>query len=93
MNWLTFSFTDVITSRIPIWYDVKLVFMAWLVLPQFKGAAFLYNKYVRQKLIQRRRQDGAGQDKSTSAGAASNGRPRDKTVKFNIPKKVSLSIN
>lgn len=92
MNWLTFSFTDVITSRIPIWYDVKLVFMAWLVLPQFKGAAFLYDKYVRQKLIQRR-QDGAAQDKSTSAGAASNGRPRNKTVKFISPKKVSLSIN
>ncbi|PPR89781.1 hypothetical protein GOBAR_AA30910 [Gossypium barbadense] len=27
---------------IPIWYSVKLVLMAWLVLPQFRGAAFIY---------------------------------------------------
>ncbi|KAL6011647.1 hypothetical protein ACLOJK_002095 [Asimina triloba] len=36
--------------RIPIWYTVKVVFVAWLVLPQFKGAAFLYETYVRQQL-------------------------------------------
>uniref|UniRef100_A0A9I9DYG2 HVA22-like protein n=1 Tax=Cucumis melo TaxID=3656 RepID=A0A9I9DYG2_CUCME len=32
---------------IPIWYSVKLVFAAWLVLPQFKGAAFLYERFAR----------------------------------------------
>ncbi|CAH2070472.1 unnamed protein product, partial [Thlaspi arvense] len=35
---------------IPIWYTVKLVFVAWLVLPQFRGAAFIYNKFVREQI-------------------------------------------
>lgn len=37
--------------RIPIWYDLKLAMVAWLVLPQFRGAAFIYEKFVREKLI------------------------------------------
>ena len=39
------------SCRIPIWYDIKLVFAAWLVLPQFRGAAFIYEKIVREKLF------------------------------------------
>ncbi|EYU23069.1 hypothetical protein ABFS82_09G068700 [Erythranthe guttata] len=38
---------------IPIWYDMKLAFVAWLVLPQFRGAAFIYEKFVREKLIKK----------------------------------------
>ncbi|KAG5602591.1 hypothetical protein H5410_033961 [Solanum commersonii] len=37
--------------RIPTWYDLKLAMVAWLVLPQFRGAAFIYEKFVREKLI------------------------------------------
>lgn len=37
-------------SRIPIWYELKLLFMAWLVLPNFRGAAFIYNKFVREQV-------------------------------------------
>uniref|UniRef100_A0A803PFY5 HVA22-like protein n=1 Tax=Cannabis sativa TaxID=3483 RepID=A0A803PFY5_CANSA len=33
-----------------IWYDAKLVFVGWLVLPQFKGAAVLYKKFVREQI-------------------------------------------
>ncbi|GAU26777.1 hypothetical protein TSUD_317750, partial [Trifolium subterraneum] len=36
--------------RIPIWYDVKLLVAAWLVLPQFKGAAYLYERFVRDHI-------------------------------------------
>lgn len=35
---------------IPIWYDIKLAFVVWLVLPQFRGAAFIYRKFVRDQI-------------------------------------------
>ncbi|KAL6561524.1 hypothetical protein OROMI_017125 [Orobanche minor] len=38
---------------IPIWYGVKLDFLAWLVLPQFRGASFIYEKLVREKVIKK----------------------------------------
>ncbi|WZZ76058.1 hypothetical protein YC2023_087428 [Brassica napus] len=53
--WIIYSFltlTELILQSllewIPIWYSVKLVFVAWLVLPQFHGAAFIYNRLVRE---------------------------------------------
>ncbi|KAK9913926.1 hypothetical protein M0R45_037725 [Rubus argutus] len=42
-----------ILEWIPMWYDVKLVFVAWLVLPQLRGASFLYEKYVRHHVLGR----------------------------------------
>jgi receptor expression-enhancing protein 5/6 len=36
--------------RIPIWYHIKLAFVAWLVLPQFRGASFIYERFVRQQI-------------------------------------------
>ncbi|KAK3016423.1 hypothetical protein RJ639_006190 [Escallonia herrerae] len=39
--------------RIPVWYDVKLAFVAWLVLPQYKGGAFIYEKFVREKIMKK----------------------------------------
>ncbi|XP_028765203.1 HVA22-like protein e [Neltuma alba] len=55
--WILYSFLTLtemllqsILEWIPIWYDVKLVAVAWLVLPQFNGAAFLYERFVRQQI-------------------------------------------
>ncbi|CAM8878346.1 unnamed protein product [Rhodiola kirilowii] len=55
--WILYSFLTLmemvlqpILEWIPIWYTVKLIFVAWLVLPQFKGAAFMYDRYVRHHL-------------------------------------------
>ncbi|XP_028766267.1 HVA22-like protein e [Neltuma alba] len=52
--WILYSFLTLaemvlqpVLEWMPFWYDVKLVFVAWLVLPQFKGAAFLYERFVR----------------------------------------------
>ncbi|CAJ1937513.1 unnamed protein product [Sphenostylis stenocarpa] len=52
--WIIYSFLSLmemllqpLLDRIPIWYDVKVVGVAWLVLPKTKGAAFLYERYVR----------------------------------------------
>ncbi|KAL0688344.1 hypothetical protein Bca4012_088021 [Brassica carinata] len=54
--WIIYSFltlTELILQSllewIPIWYSVKLVFVAWLVLPQFHGAAFIYNRVLDYK--------------------------------------------
>ncbi|KAK7358665.1 hypothetical protein VNO77_00603 [Canavalia gladiata] len=55
--WIIYSFLTLmemvlqpLLEWIPIWYDVKLLLVAWLVLPQFKGAAFLYERFVRQHI-------------------------------------------
>lgn len=62
--------------RIPIWYEIKLVLVAWLVLPQFRGAAFVYEKFVREKL---RKFGGATNPNSSS--------PKDKTSRDKIKNK------
>ncbi|XP_042040871.1 HVA22-like protein e [Salvia splendens] len=58
--WILYSFLTLmemlllpLLDWIPIWYDLKLGFVAWLVLPQFRGAAFIYDKFVREKLIKK----------------------------------------
>ncbi|KAM0004564.1 hypothetical protein Hdeb2414_s0238g00844131 [Helianthus debilis subsp. tardiflorus] len=58
--WILYSFLTLmemllqpLLEWIPIWYDVKLIGVLWLVLPQFRGAAFIYNKFVREKVILR----------------------------------------
>ncbi|MQL89150.1 hypothetical protein Taro_021726 [Colocasia esculenta] len=55
--WILYSFltlmemvAEPILYWLPIWYPVKLVFVAWLVLPQFRGAAFIYERFVREQL-------------------------------------------
>ncbi|KAL2650655.1 hypothetical protein R1flu_018783 [Riccia fluitans] len=39
---------DPVLSWIPMWYTFKLAAIGWLVLPQFRGAAFVYDHYVRK---------------------------------------------
>ncbi|XP_022865077.1 HVA22-like protein e [Olea europaea var. sylvestris] len=84
--WILYSFLTLmemllqpVLEWIPIWYDVKLAFVAWLVLPQFRGAAFLYEKCVREKLI--KKYGGAHFHKSP------NGKGKNKFVDFVTPKK------
>lgn len=52
-------------GRVPIWYVVKVAFVAWLVLPQFKGATFIYEKFVREQLM---RYGGRGKDHDSPKG-------------------------
>ncbi|CAB4280474.1 unnamed protein product [Prunus armeniaca] len=87
--WIIYSFLTLLEMVIqpalewlPIWYDVKLVFVAWLVLPQFQGAAFLYEKYVRQQL--RRYRD--GRDHPQSSNKSPTGKGKNKFVQFMTPK-------
>ncbi|KAI8529232.1 hypothetical protein RHMOL_Rhmol12G0209100 [Rhododendron molle] len=55
--WMLYSFLTLmemllqpILEWIPIWYDIKLVFVAWLVLPHFRGAAFMYDRFVKKNI-------------------------------------------
>lgn len=54
---------------------MKLIGVAWLVLPQFRGATFLYETYVREKLIMNKYGD--------------QGKSKKKSVHFMTPEKVS----
>ncbi|KAL6584313.1 hypothetical protein OROMI_003602 [Orobanche minor] len=58
--WILYSFLTLMEmvlqpalEWIPIWYAVKLAFVAWLVLSQFRGASFIYEKLVREKVIKK----------------------------------------
>lgn len=38
-------------DRLPFWPSMKLIFICWLVLPYFNGAAYVYQNYVRPAFI------------------------------------------
>ncbi|XP_048318835.2 HVA22-like protein c [Ziziphus jujuba] len=40
------TFAKVI-ELLPIWAYAKLIFICWLVLPQFNGAAYVYKRFIR----------------------------------------------
>ncbi|KAJ4728817.1 HVA22-like protein [Melia azedarach] len=96
--WILYSFLTLtemvlqpVLEWIPIWYTVKLVFTAWLVLPWFRGAAFIYERFVREKIRQYR---GAGVGVGVGVGVTEHhhksptgGKARNKFVDFIIPKK------
>ncbi|WOL12628.1 protein HVA22 [Canna indica] len=77
--WILYSFltlmemaAESILYWVPIWYQIKLVLVAWLVLPQFRGAAFVYGKFVREQL--RQYEEG----KAAGCSASSNSSPKEK---------------
>ncbi|KAI6682708.1 hypothetical protein NL676_028621 [Syzygium grande] len=77
--WILYSFLTLVEMLlqplfewVPIWYDVKLILAAWLVLPQFKGAAFLYERLVRERILKRH-------PKSFSPTSSPKGKPKSKT--------------
>lgn len=80
--------------RIPIWYELKLLFIAWLVLPNFRGAAFIYDKFVREQLRKHgltavggsgKKDDGKS---SSSPSSKDKDKPKSKFLAFVTPKKV-----
>lgn len=82
--WILYSFITLVEMLlesliywIPIWYELKLLFIAWLVLPNFRGAAFIYNRFVREQL---RKHGLAG------AGAAASVGKKDKSSPSSSPK-------
>ncbi|KVI06167.1 TB2/DP1/HVA22-related protein, partial [Cynara cardunculus var. scolymus] len=93
--WILYSFLTLmemllapLLEWVPIWYDVKLIAVAWLVLPQFRGAAFIYDKFVREKVIKRYYPGiGGGEFKLSSPNG--NGKMKNKLVDLMTTKKSS----
>lgn len=56
---------------------MKLIIVAWLVLPQFRGATFIYETYVREKIIKNYGDD--------------HGKAKKKNVHFMTPTKIKVS--
>lgn len=57
MYWVIFAifttvetFTDILLSWVPFYYEIKVGFVVWLLSPYTKGAAFLYRKFVHPML-------------------------------------------
>ncbi|KAG0324585.1 ER membrane protein DP1/Yop1 [Dissophora globulifera] len=48
------SFTDVLLYWFPFYFMIKTVFLLWLMVPAFNGAATLYNRILRPFLVQHR---------------------------------------
>lgn len=53
MYWIVFAlfsaietFTDVLLSWLPFYYEVKILFVIWLLLPVTKGSSHLYKRFV-----------------------------------------------
>ncbi|GAB4860395.1 HVA22-like protein e, variant 2 [Ancistrocladus abbreviatus] len=95
--WILYSFLTLmemllqpLLEWIPIWYTLKLVLVSWLVLPQFRGAAFIYERFVREKVI--KKYGTLRDDRTTNGKGKSPPIKEKKFVQFILPKKVSSSI-
>ncbi|XP_027339104.1 HVA22-like protein e [Abrus precatorius] len=95
--WIIYSFLTLaemvlepILEWIPIWYDVKLLMVAWLVLPQFKGAAYMYERFVREQLRKHateREHHQVHRNQQQSKKPPNGGKTKKKFVEFITPKK------
>ncbi|XP_021908989.1 HVA22-like protein e [Carica papaya] len=84
--WILYSFLTLtemllqsILEWVPMWYTMKLLLVTWMVLPQFRGAAFIYERFVREQFKKQGLVRGDGEH--SHAGA------RNKFVHFVLPKK------
>ncbi|NWU72527.1 REEP4 protein, partial [Pterocles burchelli] len=60
MYWIVFAlfmatetFTDLLISWFPFYYEVKMAFVIWLLSPYTRGASLLYRKFVHPTLSRR----------------------------------------
>ncbi|XP_037439525.1 HVA22-like protein e [Triticum dicoccoides] len=106
--WILYSFVTLVEMVlesliywIPIWYELKLLFLAWLALPNFRGAAFIYDRFVREQLrkhgltnhpgsgIGSKKENGCKVDKSSSPSTSPKEKENAKSrfLSFVTPKK------
>ncbi|MBA0604383.1 hypothetical protein Godav_017046 [Gossypium davidsonii] len=70
--------------------------MAWMVLPQFRGAAFIYERFVRDQIKKQgflRENNNHKSHHHRSGNANSpNGKGKKKFVQFIVPKKILMGL-
>ncbi|XP_066338104.1 HVA22-like protein e [Miscanthus floridulus] len=108
--WILYSFITLMEMLlqsliywIPVWYELKLLFMAWLVLPNFRGAAFIYNRFVREQVKKHTAIQAAGAGSTSNnnviisaneddkiLSTSPNEKSKRKLLSMIIPKKLKL---
>ncbi|XP_035828932.1 receptor expression-enhancing protein 1 [Aplysia californica] len=60
MYWIVFAlfcsietFSDVFLSWLPFYYELKIIFVLWMLSPMTKGSSFLFKKFVHPQLARR----------------------------------------
>ncbi|MBA0754581.1 hypothetical protein Gogos_005481, partial [Gossypium gossypioides] len=70
--------------------------MAWMVLPQFRGAAFIYERFVRDQIKKQGflRDNNNNKSHHHHSGNANspNGKGKKKFVHFIVPKKILMGL-
>ncbi|KAL4232386.1 Receptor expression-enhancing protein 2 [Mactra antiquata] len=63
MYWIVFAlfcaaetFADVFLSWIPFYYEIKIIFVFWLLSPVTRGSSFIYKKFVHPNLAKREKE-------------------------------------
>ncbi|KAK3094964.1 hypothetical protein FSP39_008417 [Pinctada imbricata] len=63
MYWIVFAlfcfvetFADVLLSWLPFYYEVKIIFVIWMLSPITRGSSFLYKKFVHPHLLKREKE-------------------------------------
>ncbi|NWW44496.1 REEP4 protein, partial [Pedionomus torquatus] len=65
MYWIVFalfmatateSFTDLLISWLPFYYEMKMAFVIWLLSPYTRGASLLYRKFVHPMLSRKEKE-------------------------------------
>lgn len=58
MYWIIFAlftagetFADIFLSWLPLYYEIKIIFIIWLLSPATKGSSILYRKFVHPRLV------------------------------------------
>lgn len=58
MYWVIFAlfltcetFADMVLSWLPLYYEVKIIFIIWLLSPATRGSSILYRKFVHPRLV------------------------------------------
>jgi len=45
------TFADMLLSWVPLYYEIKIIFIIWLLSPATKGSSILYRKFVHPRLL------------------------------------------